>query len=157
MLERETKRVEQIREMQTKLKGQEEQAQFINTRRRLLAYYGKIAAAGMSVGFDDLLSGMTIEVPDNADSQQADYAIGISGDSMESTYYDGDIVYVQKVERLNTGDIGIFQKDNCIYIKEAGNSELLSHNPKYRPIPGEGVELLGKVLKKIEDDYKIII
>ena len=37
---------------------------------------------------------------------------------MEPTYYDGDIVYVQKATHLDVGDVGIFQKDNCIYIKE---------------------------------------
>ena len=154
-LERETKRVKQARETEKKIEILEKQNEAISTHLRLLAYYGKIAAAGKSFGFEDLLSGATIEVPDNSDSRHADYTIGVSGDSMEPTFYDGDIVYVKKVEHLNTGDIGIFQKDSCVYIKEVGDGELISHNSKYKPILGDGVKLLGKVIGKVNEDYKI--
>lgn len=41
---------------------------------------------------------------------------------MEPEYSDGDIVYVQKTDHIDTGEIGIFQKGNSIYIKKAGES-----------------------------------
>lgn len=154
-LERETERVKQAREAEKKIK-ELEQKKPQNTASRLFAYYGKIAAAGKSFGFEDLVSGATIEVPETSDNLHADYTIGVSGNSMEPTYYDGDIVYVKKVERLKTGDIGIFQKDNCIYIKEAGDNGLISHNSSYGFMPGAGVKLLGKVIGKVEEDYRII-
>lgn len=119
--------------------------------RRILAYYGKIAAAGKSYGFDDVIAG-TIECPLTDESQRADYAIGVSGDSMEPTFYDGDIVYVTKNSIPEIGDIGIFQKDNGIYIKEVGENELISHNSEYKPIVNNGdILYLGKVVGKVEE------
>lgn len=116
----------------------------------ILAYYGKIAAAGKSYEFNDVMAG-TIECPLTKESQRADYAIGVSGDSMEPTFYDGDIVYVKKDVRPETGDIGIFQKDNGIYIKEVGENELISHNTKYKAITDDGdIVCLGKVIGKVE-------
>ena len=120
---------------------------------RVLAYYGKIAAAGQSVEFSSMISG-TVECPLTEESQRADYTIGISGDSMEPYYSDGDIVFVQKDSRPNIGDVGIFQKDNGIYIKEVGDGELLSFNKRYKPIVDDGdILCLGKVIGKLEKGY----
>ncbi len=119
--------------------------------KRILAYYGKIAAAGTSVEFSDMIAG-TQEYLLTSESERADYTIGVNGDSMEPTYSDGDIVYVKKETHLTTGDIGIFQKHNGIYIKEVGENVLLSHNPKYKPIKNDGdIICLGKVLGKVEE------
>lgn len=142
-----------------KLKKQSEKIQKISMEvpekivpKRILAYYGKIAAAGKSYGFDDMIAG-TIECHLTENSQRADYAIGVSGDSMEPTFYDGDIVYVKKNANLNIGDIGIFQKDNGIYIKEVGENGLISHNKTYKPMVNGGTVIcLGKVLGKVESD-----
>lgn len=138
-----------------KLNEQKEQINKINVEvaeeivpKRILAYYGKIAAAGKSYGFDDVIAG-TIECGLTEESQSADYAIGVSGDSMEPTFYDGDIVYVSKTSLPGIGDIGIFQKDNGIYIKEVGENELISRNPKYKPMINNGdILCLGKVIGK---------
>lgn len=120
--------------------------------KRLWVYYGKIAAAGTSVEFSDMIAG-TKEYPLTEINKNADYVIGVNGDSMEPTYFDGDIVYVQRTTTLNVGDIGIFQKDNGIYIKEVGENGLISHNSKYKPmINGGDVLCLGKVLGKAEED-----
>ena len=78
----------------------------------------------------------TIEVDLTDSNQNADYAIGVSGDPMEPDHTGEDIVYVQKATHLDMDDIGIFQKDNCIYIKKVGDGELVSINPNYEPIPG---------------------
>lgn len=119
--------------------------------RRIIAYYGKIAAAGKSYGFEDVLAG-TLECPLTDESERADYAIGVSGDSMEPTFFDGDIVYVAKNSIPEIGDIGIFQKDNGIYIKEVGENELISHNSQYKPIVNNGdILCLGKVVGKAEE------
>lgn len=119
---------------------------------RIWAYYGKIAAAGTSVEFADMIAG-TKEYPLTDENRNADYTIGISGDSMEPTFYDGDVVFVKNVTELSLGDIGIFQKDNGIYIKEIGADQLISHNPKYKPIPNSSeIRCLGKVIGKAEQD-----
>ena len=117
-----------------------------NIPMRIFAYYGKIAAAGTSVEFADMISG-TKEYPATDENKNADYTIGVSGDSMEPTFYDGDIVFVKRTTDLHMGDIGIFQKDNGIYIKEVGKDCLISHNPKYKPIQNTSeIRCLGKVL-----------
>ena len=114
---------------------------------RLYIYMQKIAAAGNGFYFDDIPT-ETIEAPY---MEGADFIIGVSGDSMEPTYSDGDLVYVEKMQILNTGDIGIFMIDNECYIKEVGEDGLLSHNPKYDPIPGtESIHCIGKVLGKVD-------
>lgn len=71
---------------------------------------------------------------------------------MAPEYSDGDIVYVQKTDHIETGDIGIFQKGNNIYIKKAGENGLISLNPNYPPLTadGERITVLGKVLGKAE-------
>lgn len=136
------------------LQGKDEQINNLEKERipkRILAYYGKIAAAGKSYGFDDVIAG-TIECPLTDESLRADYAIGVSGNSMEPTFCDGDIVYVIKDVHPGIGDIGIFQKDNCVYIKEVGENELTSHNSEYHPIVNNGdILCLGKVIGKIEE------
>lgn len=116
---------------------------------RLIAYYNKIAAAGHAIGsFSDLMQGV-IKIIDTPESSNADFAIGVLGESMEPTYCDGDIVLVKKQYDLNPGEIGIFQKDNEIYIKEMREDGLYSHNPKYAPIKDESeVRVLGKVIGK---------
>lgn len=117
---------------------------------RLWAYYGKIAAAGTSVEFSDMIAG-TKEYPINEINQSADYVIGVNGDSMEPEYYDGDIVFVEKTTHISNGDVGIFQKDNNIYIKKAGENGLVSLKAGYPIITSEdGVRVLGKVLGKAE-------
>lgn len=119
---------------------------------RILAYYGKIAAAGQGVEFTDLISG-TVECPLTDESDRADYAIGVSGDSMEPAFKDGDIVFVQKDTYPDIGDVGIFQKNNSIYIKEVGDGELLSFNKRYKPLVDDGdIRCLGKVIGKLEKD-----
>lgn len=120
--------------------------------RRVFAYYGKIAAAGKNFDLYDIIE-RTKEYPLNDLNRHADFVIGVSGDSMEPTFYDGDIVYVEKTTEINIGDIGIFQKDGCLYIKEAGEQGLISHNPKYGPMIDDGdVRCIGKVLGKAENE-----
>lgn len=155
IMDREFKRTAQVRDSQAQIAELESQINLRYTPKHLLAYYGRIAAAGKSYGFEDILCG-TIEVDLTDENQKADYAIGVSGNSMEPDYTGDDIVYVQKATHLEKDDIGIFQKDNCIYIKKVGDGELVSINPDYGPIPGEDVKILGKVLGKLNGDYRMI-
>lgn len=114
---------------------------------RIYTYMNKIACAGNGFYFEDIPTD-TIEAPYMED---ADFIIGVSGDSMEPTYHDGDLVYVQKAQVIKEGDIGIFYINNECYIKEAGENGLLSHNEKYKMIPGsEHIVCVGRVLGKVE-------
>ena len=115
---------------------------------RIYTYMNKIASAGTGYYFDDIPTD-TIEAPY---MEGADFIIGVNGDSMEPTYSDGDLVYVEKCQIVHTGEIGIFMVDNECLIKEAGESGLISHNQKYPVIPGsESVLCVGKVLGKVNE------
>lgn len=116
------------------------------TRMAIYTYMRKIAAAGNGFYFDDIPT-ETIEAPY---MEGADFIIGVSGDSMEPTYSDGDLVYVEKRQVVETGAIGIFMLNNECFIKEAGEGGLISHNPKYKIIPGsDQIMCIGKVLGKV--------
>lgn len=151
ILDNEKKRCEKISELDSRIEKLENKISKELIPESIWAYYGKIAAAGKSFEFGDITAG-TIKMPLTDKNRNADYTIGVSGDSMEPTYYDGDIVYVQKTTHLNIGDIGIFQKDNGIYIKEVGENGLISHNKKYEPMVSDSrVYCLGKVIGKIDE------
>ena len=146
ILDNELKRIKKENELESKLFEIKKSNNIVPTR--IWAYYGKLAAAGKSADFNDMIAG-TKEFPVTDENRCADYTIGVSGDSMEPTFYDGDIVFVKRTDDLNVGDIGIFQKDNSIYIKEVGESGLISHNPKYPIITTEDrIICMGKVIAK---------
>lgn len=114
---------------------------------RLWAYYGKIACAGTGFIFDDIPTD-TIEAPD----ANADFIIGVNGDSMDPDYSDGEKLYIKKVENINPGEVGIFTINNECFLKEYGEDGLVSKNKKYDDIPGnEDVRLIGKVVGKVKE------
>lgn len=107
---------------------------------------GLSAGTGLFV-FDDIPT-QIVDVPEEFKS--ADFVIGVSGDSMEPTFRDGDRVAVIKQKVLHPGDIGVFMIDGNGYIKELGHNVLISHNSKYDPIPfTESICCIGRVLGKI--------
>lgn len=113
---------------------------------RIYTYMHKIACAGSGYYFDDIPTD-TMEAPYQED---ADFIFGVSGDSMEPSFSDGDLVYVQKKQILSYGEIGIFILNGECLIKEAGEAGLISHNKKYDVIPGsEDIICVGKVLGKV--------
>lgn len=86
---------------------------------------------------------------------EADYAVRISGTSMEPTITDGRIVFVKRVNELNGGDIGIFLVDGNImckrYCLDGGEKWLRPDNesPEFKAIcikEGMNCLLQGKVL-----------
>lgn len=122
---------------------------------RIIAYYQKLASAGSGDYLFDDIPTTFIKVKDSPLAQQADFVIGVNGQSMEDTYFDGDKVFVKKLPSIATGEIGVFTKGNNCYIKELGTDRLISHNRNkntYPDIPAsEDIRLVGKVLGKVED------
>lgn len=113
-----------------------------------LPYYDFPASAGVG-NFTDYEYATYIDVIDPP--RNADYIVRVSGDSMEPTLYDGDKLYIQKVDVLAFGDIGLFAYGGSIYVKEYGRRGLISHNKEYSLINGsEDIRILGKVLGKVE-------
>lgn len=151
VLEREHSIAKQISEQKSYINRLKAETSLEIFPTRIWAYYGKIASAGTSVEFADMVAG-TKEYPVTEENKNADYTIGVNGDSMEPLYSDGDVVFVKNTTNLQLGDIGIFQKDNNIYIKQVGENCLVSLNPNYAPIKsGNGIRVWGKVLGKAEE------
>jgi len=120
---------------------------------RFMNYYQKLASAGTGEYIFDDIPIDTIEVPLDAISEKADFVIGVNGNSMEPTYYDGDKVFVERCQIVETGEIGVFMVNNECLIKEAGKDGLISHNKEYKIIPGtEDIQCIGKVLGKVSLD-----
>lgn len=77
----------------------------------------------------------------NTELIQADYAVRISGKSMEPTINDGSTVFVQRVEELHNGEIGIFVVDGnvmCKRLREENGERWLQPDNKtdeYKSIP----------------------
>ena len=118
-----------------------------------ITYYHKLASAGRGEYlFEDIPTDL-IAVEDTPVARRADFVIGVIGDSMEPTYHDGDRVFVEKMEEIPTGAIGIFVNGNDCFIKELGTDRLISHNNDkilYPDIPAsEEIRCVGLVLGKI--------
>ena len=99
-----------------------------------------------------------VDFPEESIPNGADYALRVTGDSMEPTYRSQQIVWVKQCETLRSGEIGIFTVDGESFIKEYNETCdpenghtvcLISHNQKYSPIritEYMNFNILGKVL-----------
>lgn len=132
-----------------------------------------ISALAASAGTGDFLDAGTFEkvsFPEKAVPAKADFGIRVNGDSMEPVYHDGQIVWVQRCETLEPGEVGIFEYDGNGYLKEyderepdAGCAEdftdsdgtvhmqpvLVSYNEAYAPImvsPNAPFRIAGRVV-----------
>lgn len=105
----------------------------------------------VSAGTGDLLDDYehwdTVLVPLTPESRKADFILRVDGDSMESMFYDGDLVLVHKQEVVECGEIGIFSVGGSGFIKKLGKNVLISLNKKYPDIPLDSESrCFGKVL-----------
>ena len=97
----------------------------------------RISQLAASAGTGDPLSDEgyeTITVRRTPESERADFAIRVNGDSMETTYSDGDILLVESAPQINVGDIGVFVVNGDGFVKEFGGDRLISHNTAYGDI-----------------------
>lgn len=69
-----------------------------------------------------------------SEAEQADFAIPISGDSMEPTFHSGDVVLVKSCPYVREGEIGIFVLDGDAFIKQYDGDKLVSLNAAYPPL-----------------------
>ena len=75
-----------------------------------------------------------ISVPEDGLSRKANFALWVTGDSMEPRFHDGDLVLVKIQPSVEIGEIGIFVLNGEGYIKKFGGDKLVSLNPVYEPI-----------------------
>ncbi|MCL2409384.1 MAG: LexA family transcriptional regulator [Oscillospiraceae bacterium] len=118
---------------------------------RIMHLYDLPASAGTGNFLDD--SGYEeIEAPDYVPAS-ADFALRVSGNSMEPLFQDGQVIWIKEQEVLNSGEIGIFAYSGEVYCKKLivdGDKALLrSLNPEYDDILVQddyGFKALGKVV-----------
>lgn len=96
----------------------------------MLPYYPQSASAGNGNYLFESSSEWR-NVPKNNKTEEADFMLMISGNSMLPKFSDGDIVLVKKTPSIFEGEIGIFYIDGDAFIKQMGNGELISLNPDY--------------------------
>lgn len=110
--------------------------------------YSISASAGTGVYLDDS-STEPLQIVHTDIAERANYAVRVSGDSMEPCFHNGDIVLVESCPAIEIGEIGIFVVDGEGYIKQYGGDRLISLNPKYKDMllkRYESVYCRGRVL-----------
>lgn len=107
------------------------------------------ASAGAGFDLDSRDEWRDIRIYDCPEAYQADFAVEVDGESMEPDYHDGDIVFVKLSEDVPVGAVGLFIHDGKGYIKERGETCLISRNPEYENICGE-CRTVGAVIGKAE-------
>ena len=122
-------------EAERKPKPKAEIISFETKPSRYIPRYTTPSAAGYSVPLDGDDFEMIL-VDDNVPTD-ADFAVGVQGNSMYPYIKDGDTVYVKKDCELSIGDVGIFCVDGAMYCKQYfvdddRNLILVSANPRLR-------------------------
>lgn len=116
--------------------------------KRKIFIYDVPVSAGLG-SFLDSSHSSSINLVINDVTDRADYAVRVSGDSMEPRYFDGDIVIVESCGQIPEGKVGIFLYNGESYIKKFGGDRLRSVNPKYKDIvfkENDDIRCLGLVL-----------
>ena len=120
--------------------------------RRTLMLYDLPVSAGSGVALDETAAS-EITVSDNSRTREADFALRISGNSMEPRYRDGDILLVQETDTIEFGELGIFMLDGNGFFKVFGGDRLYSLNPEYGDILLKDfmdVRVAGRVIGKLK-------
>ncbi len=116
---------------------------------RQIPLYTQTATAGRGSFLDNTDADLCeLDAPENTD-----FAIRISGDSMEPLIHDKQIVFVRKQQELRSGEIGIFLYNGESFCKlwenHHSSPRLISLNPDYPPIllkDSDNLRVCGKVL-----------
>ena len=103
------------------------------TGKRQISLYDLPVSAGVGAYLDETRA-ESITIPDSEKTAEADYALRISGNSMEPKYHNGDILLVQGADSVEDGELGIFLLDGSGFFKIFGGDRLFSLNPDYGPI-----------------------
>ena len=123
---------------------------------RYIPRYSTPSAAGYSTPLDG--DDFEMILVDESVPDDADFAVGIQGNSMYPYIHDGDTVYVKKDCELSIGDVGIFCVDGAMYCKQyyvdkERNLILVSANPRLKHTnvyvsaeSGSNVRCYGKVI-----------
>lgn len=125
----------------------ETEKEYVNLQpNKVIDLYPHLASAGTGQYLFDDIPAEKIEVEWNS---EADFAIGVQGDSMEPTYKDEDTLLVKRQDNIEIGDIGIFIVNGESFVKEYQKNRLVSHNDEYEDIEfneNMNIVCVGKVI-----------
>ncbi len=101
----------------------------------------KIALTSTSAGTGNFLDEENFEEVEIYDPvpDKASFGVYLDGDSMEPRFANGSLVWIEKTEVMENGEIGLFFLDGMTYfkklVKKKTGAFLVSLNAKYKPIP----------------------
>lgn len=115
-----------------------------------------IAVLPASAGLGEMLDDEMVEEQEfDSVPQYAEFGVRLSGDSMEPTFQNGEIVWIRRNEQIRSGEVGLYFLDGKAYCKrfavKDNKAYLLSDNKKYAPIPlseGSEFKVFGVVIKE---------
>ncbi len=120
--------------------------------KRPVYLYDLAVSAGVGE-FWDASTAKTIYIPENPRTAEADFALKISGNSMEPKYRDGDILLVSDCDSVEVGEPAIFVLDGSGYFKIYGGDRLISLNKNYGDIMLKDFQTVwcgGRVIGKLK-------
>ncbi len=126
--------------------------QRVRSGKRSIRLFELPVSAGVGVYLDEERA-ESISIPNSDKTAEADYALRISGNSMEPKYHNGDILLVQHADGVEVGELGIFLLDGCGFFKVYGGDRLLSLNPEYAPIllkDFDDIQCKGRVIGRLK-------
>lgn len=156
VLEKEHDRIKQLEQERLKRESQEKETLFAAEEAPQIAemkVYSQPAAAGIGNYLTDDDDYDLVKFPADEIPSRADFGIRISGESMKPEILDGDIVWVEAMPEIKSGEIGIFILNGDSLCKKlllkGRTAELISINSKYEPIKiceDDSLRTVGKVL-----------
>lgn len=120
--------------------------------KRPVLLYDLAVSAGVGE-FLDASTASEIYIPENPRTAEADFALKISGNSMEPKYRDGDILLVSDCDSVEVGEPAIFVLDGSGYFKIYGGDRLISLNKNYGDIMLKDFQTVwcgGRVIGKLK-------
>ena len=159
ILERESQRTSTIADQADRIEKLEKTSTLIELHPNhepalfVLPYFRGGVSAGTGVFILGNEAEDEIELPNLPQYQGADFAIDVTGKSMEPDFMDGDVALVSQSQEMLSGDIGVFVVNGEAFIKELGDKELISKNKQFPNIPfheGDNIVCMGKVIGKVE-------
>ncbi len=124
----------------------------VGRTRRSIPIFDLPVSAGPGEYLDYADASETISIPEEPRTEGANFAVRISGRSMEPKFHDKDIILVENADAVNPGDLCVYVLDGCGYFKVFGGDCLISLNPEFGKImlrDYESVTCAGRVIGKL--------